>query len=85
MSEFPRHWTIGVVGHGVSDPGPPAKMTLAERDVKCVELGHPGVTYNNFPGVDKTWCACGAQTYPGDVATHGVACCGGPLDRKGKT
>ena len=58
-------------------------MTLEERDRKCAELGHPGVTFNNVPTVNRTWCVCGAVTYPGDHAVHGVACCGGPLNRWG--
>lgn len=53
-------------------------MTLEERDSRCVELHHPGVTYNPWEG--KTWCACGAVVVAGDTATHGVACCRGPLD-----
>ena len=75
-------WTAGVVRHGMSDPAPyVVVMTIVERDERCAELGHPGVTYNNFPSVDRTWCVCGKVTYPGNQAQHGVACCGGPLDR----
>ncbi len=72
-------WTAGVVGLGVVDDEPVAIMTLEERDAACTEMGHPGVTYS--PSVDRTWCICGESTYLGDVAQHGLACCGGPLDR----
>lgn len=48
------------------------------RDDLCADMDHPGVTYN--PWLDRTWCLCGARTYPGDAVTHPhVACCGGPL------
>ena len=33
----------------------------------CAILGHPGVTHN--PWLARTWCLCGARTYPGRPAT----------------
>lgn len=79
---FPSTWTVGVVRHGVADPSPYVEvMTIAERDVKCAGLGHPGVTYNPNPGTDKTWCICGGKTYPGNARQWGFAEEGGPLCR----
>ena len=45
----------------------------------CPGLGHPGVTHN--PWLDRTWCLCGAQIYPGRPASvdEHLACCTGPL------
>lgn len=81
MSASSGGWTAGVVRHGIADPAPRPTMTTVERDDLCAALGHPGVTYNPNPRTDRTWCACGARTYAGDAAQHGIACCGGPLDR----
>ena len=49
---------------------------------KCADHGHPGAAYN--PLGDKTWCLCGARTYPGvavdrTVSSLGPADCGGVL------
>lgn len=52
---------------------------MADRATLCAEMGHPGVTHN--PTADKTWCICGARTYPGraDTVDRHLACCDGPL------
>lgn len=49
--------------------------------VTCADAGHPGVTFNEW--LDRTWCLCGATSYPGRPASvdEHLACCGGPLDR----
>lgn len=51
------------------------------KRTECAELGHPGVTFNDW--LDRTWCLCGEASYPGrpDTVDQHLACCGGPLDR----
>ena len=51
---------------------------------KCADHGHPGAAYN--PLGDKTWCLCGARTYPGDAVDRtdsslGPADCGPSISR----
>jgi hypothetical protein len=55
------------------------RMSIEERNAKCAEMDHPGVTYS--PWVNLTFCVCGLVSVTGDSHSHGIACCGGPLDR----
>jgi len=64
---------IGAVGL-TGTPSPTRK-----NPTQCADSGHPGASYN--PWHDKTWCLCGAVTYPGNRFEH-VACCGGPLETR---
>jgi len=64
----------GMASPEQAPPGPQKRPDL------CEAHDHPGCTYN--PRLSKTWCLCGAVTYPGDQATH-ADCCGGPLSGEG--
>lgn len=64
--------SIGTGRLGVAEPSP--TRTAPEL---CPVMFHPPVTYN--ARLDRTWCLCGRKSWIGDVAMHGVACCGGPL------
>lgn len=68
---LPKHWTIGVVGHGIA-----GRSDYRTTPEKCADFGHPGVTYN--PWHDITACLCGLRWFDGDHSSH-AACCGGPL------
>lgn len=59
-------------------PAPrPASVCAVESPhyARCVELGHPGDTYN--PLCDATWCRCGAAVYAGDWSADAghIFCC----------
>ncbi|MDQ0726838.1 hypothetical protein QFZ21_001838 [Microbacterium sp. W4I20] len=67
-------WTAGVVRQGISGD-PTRHRTTPEL---CPWFFHPPVTYN--PQMNRTWCLCGAKTYPGDCTTEThLACCDGAL------
>ena len=55
---------------------------MADRHELCADMGHPGVTWNEW--LNTTWCLCGNVTYPGREPTvdQHLACCGGPLSRR---
>lgn len=55
---------------------------MADRSELCADVGHPGVTYNEWE--NRTWCICGLVIYRGRPSTvdEHLACCGGPLSRR---
>lgn len=52
-------------------------LTPDEVPAVCAEHNHPGSTYNAAMG--KTWCRCGAVTYPGDAVDWALTRNDGPL------